>query len=439
MVAKPKKQPLALTLLDKLFVGVLLVIFGGIVLHAPLSVGLGVLFPDFSLLIKSWKEVLMLLAGLLLAPILFQKQRWDLLRSPIVVLISVYAALHLVLLPVFPQGLVAALAGLSIDLRYLLYFVLVFVAISLYPQFRRPFIVTFFAGAFIVATFALLQVFVLPPDILKYIGYSTATIVPYLTVDQNMDYIRISSTLRGPNPLGAYAGIVIALLAAFWLRANYDASRGKSLAIGFMTIGSVVALWASYSRSALIGAAVAIAIVCVIAFGRKIRRRTWIVLSIIGLVLAGVLFAARDTPFVTNVILHDNPTTGAEITSNDGHAESLKDGLDRMLRQPLGAGVGSTGSASLYSEEPLVIENQYLFIAHESGWIGFGLFLLITFMVLRELWRRRADWLALGVFASGIGLIVIGILLPVLVDDTVSIIWWGLAAIAFATKGKRSA
>jgi hypothetical protein len=439
MVAKPKKQPLALTLLDKLFVGVLLVIFGGIVLHAPLSVGLGVLFPDFSLLIKSWKEVLMLLAGLLLAPILFQKQRWDLLRSPIVVLISVYAALHLVLLPVFPQGLLAALAGLSIDLRYLLYFVLVFVAISLYPQFRRPFIVTFFAGAFIVATFALLQVFVLPPDILKYIGYSTATIVPYLTVDQNMDYIRISSTLRGPNPLGAYAGIAIALLAAFWLRANYAAGRGKSIAISFMTIGSVVALWASYSRSALIGAAVAIAIVCVIAFGRKIRRRTWIVLSIIGLVLAGVLFAARDTPFVTNVILHDNPTTGAEITSNDGHAESLKDGLDRMLRQPLGAGVGSTGSASLYSEEPLVIENQYLFIAHESGWIGFGLFLLITFMVLRELWRRRADWLALGVFASGIGLIVIGILLPVLVDDTVSIIWWGLAAIAFATKGKRSA
>jgi hypothetical protein len=32
--------------------------------------------------------------------------------------------------------------------------------------------------------------------------------------------------------------------------------------------------------------------------------------------------------------------------------------------------------------------------------------------------------------ASGIGLALIGLLLPVWVDDTVSIVWWGLAAIA---------
>ena len=103
-----------------------------------------------------------------------------------------------------------------------------------------------------------------------------------------------------------------------------------------------------------------------------------------------------------------------------------------MVHQPFGAGIGSTGSASLYGAQPLIVENQYLFIAHEVGWIGLALFLIIFVKILQQLWKRRADWLALGVFASGIGLALIGLLLPVWVDDTVAIIWWGLAAVAIA-------
>jgi hypothetical protein len=100
-----------------------------------------------------------------------------------------------------------------------------------------------------------------------------------------------------------------------------------------------------------------------------------------------------------------------------------------MLEQPFGAGVGSTGTASYYTAAPIIIENQYLLIAHEVGWLGIILFLGIFIEVMRRLWIRRQDWLAVGVFASGIGMAVIGILLPVWTDDTVSLIWWGLAAI----------
>jgi hypothetical protein len=53
-------------------------------------------------------------------------------------------------------------------------------------------------------------------------------------------------------------------------------------------------------------------------------------------------------------------------------------------------------------------------------------------VTLRRLWARRADWLALTLFGSGIGLSVVGLLLPVWVDDTVSIIWWGMAAVILA-------
>ena len=437
MVNKPSQKmhkPTPLGFFDKVFVGILLAVFGGIVLHAPLSVGFETIFPDFELLIKSWKEILMLLAGLLMLVILYQKKRWDILTNPIVLVMAGYALLHLLLLPAYWQGVTSSIAGLMIDLRYLLFFVLVYVALLLYPSLRRTFIVTFFIGAFIVAAFALLQVFVLPVDVLKYIGYNTSTIVPYLTVDENTDYIRINSTLRGPNPLGAYAVVVLSLLFAFWLRAKQVKPQTQKLALSVIVIGSFVALWASYSRSALIAAFAAFGVIILATIGRKLSRKLWIGIFVIIFAIAGGLFAARDTDFVSNVLLHENASTGAEVSSNDGHADSLQDGVARMVQQPLGGGIGSTGSASLYGPDPLIIENQFLFIAHEVGWIGLGLFIYITFLVLRGLWRQRSDWVALGVFASGIGLILVGLLLPVWVDDTVAIIWWGLAAVVLAGK-----
>ena len=80
----------------------------------------------------------------------------------------------------------------------------------------------------------------------------------------------------------------------------------------------------------------------------------------------------------------------------------------------------------------MIIENQYLFIAHETGWLGLLIFIALFGLIMRSLWQQRQDWLSLGVFASGIGLSLIGLLLPVWADDTVSIVWWGLAAIAIA-------
>jgi len=424
-----------LTFLDKVFVGILLVIFGGIVLHAPLSVGLSALFPSAELLIKSWKEILMLVAGLLMLVILYQKKQFSLLKSPLILVIAAYALLHLLLIPFSFQGVSSGIAGLFIDLRYLLFFVLVYVALNLYPQLRKTFITTFFVGAFVVAAFALLQVFVLPHDVLKYIGYSKSTIAPFLTVDQNPDFIRINSTLRGPNPLGAYAVIVISLLFAFWLKLSGLKLQRQSLVISVIALGSAVALWASYSRSALIAAVAAILTIIVAMVGRRVSRRAWIIASIVVVLVVGALVAGRDSNFVANVLLHNNASTGASVDSNAGHVSSLKDGVNAMVHQPLGGGIGSTGSASLYGTKPLIVENQFLFIAHESGWIGLVLFISITFLVLRSLWRKRTDGFALGVFASGIGMVLIGLLLPVWVDDTVAIIWWGLAAIALAPKG----
>jgi hypothetical protein len=278
----------------------------------------------------------------------------------------------------------------------------------------------------------------LPADILRVIGYSESTIAPYLTVDKNPDFVRISSTLRGPNPLGAYAIIVLSMIAAFIVSRHHGFSqKRKEIALWALAVAGVVALWTSYSRSALVAGVIAVALVVIVRYGGAMRKQIVIGTAALAIVAGIGLYVARDTLFVQNVILHNNPTTGADIDSNAGHVSSLQDGVMRVIKEPLGAGVGSTGSASLLGDEPLIIENQYLMIAHEVGIIGLGLFIAVYVVFLQRIWQQRKDWVALGVWSSGIGLGIIGLLLPVWADDTISLVWWGLAALVLAKEGTR--
>ncbi len=421
------------TILEKIYAWILIVILGGIVLHAPLSVGFGTLFPHYDLIIKSWKEILMLIATTLAVVIVTKRHLWkELSQDLIFKLVVAYTALHLLLVAVLFQGATQTAAGLAIDLRYVLFFSLVYILVKTLPQYRRLLIITAILGAIVVVGFAVLQLF-LPADILKYIGYGKDTIQPYLTVDKNHEFIRVNSTLRGPNPLGAYVGIVLGGLVAAWTsgQIRLKTSKNKTL-FSLAIIASFVALWITYSRSALGAAAIIIAIVLGVSALKYITRRTWTYIAVIVVILAGTLFFMRQSTFVSNVLLHENPNGGSSVSSNDGHVESVVSAVDHISHQPFGGGIGSTGSASLYGGKPFIIENQYLFIAHEAGWLGLALFISLFAAIMTKLWRLKKDWLALAAFASGIGLAIIGLLQPVWVDDTVSIIWWGLAGIALA-------
>lgn len=421
--------------IEKLLAAVLLVIFGGVVVHAPLSVWLGTAVPDYSLLIKAWKEVLLLFATVLAAVVVTKRQLWRWLAGDWVMrLVAAYGALHVALAAFLHEGFAATAAGLLIDLRYVLFFGLAYVLMKVAPQWRRWMVRVGTAGAFVVVCFATMQLF-LPPDILAHIGYSRDTIAPYLTVDKNPAFIRVNSTLRGPNPLGAYAGMALGFVAAALARGRLQ-RRGRVALIttAVLTSCSLVALWISYSRSALVAGIVIVLVVAAATVLRSVSRRVWISMAVAAFALAGGLVASLGTPFVSNVLLHENQEGGSEISSNEGHIESLVAGVQAMARQPLGGGVGSTGSASLLGDKLVVIENQYLFIAHEAGWLGLLLFIALYALIMKKLWQRRGDWLALGAFAGGIGLAAIGLLLPVWADDTVSIVWWGLAAVAIGGK-----
>lgn len=423
--------------LESITAWILLGILGVIVIHAPLTVFVSTHWPEATDSIKAWKEILLSIALVLLVIDYSRAHQWrKLLHDRLLWCIAAFALLHVGVALCSQTGLSAILAGLMIDLRFIAYFTAVYVFLLRYPRYTTTFFTVGCVGFCVVTGVAVLQLF-LPHDVLKYLGYGDATIQPYLTVDKNPAFIRENSTLRGPNPLGAYAMMVLVTVVAFGVsapRAFLAQSKHRRYLVVGLAIAAIVSLWVSYSRSAWIGAVVAVAIIIGVRWGRHLSRRLMLIGVACAIVLMGLLFAARQTYFVKNVLIHDNPTTGATIDSNAGHLSSLQRGISAVVAHPFGAGIGSTGSASLLTSHAIVIENQFLFVAHEVGWLGFGLFVTILGIVFTRLWRKRQDWRALAACASGIGLVVIGLMLPVWVDDTVSMVWWGLAAVVLAGK-----
>lgn len=417
----------------------LLAVFGFIVLHAPITVAVSANWPDIGLYVKAWKELLILLAGLLLLVDFVWTGYWrKIIHDKLLWAAGAFIIIHLLALAVSHGSWQSLVSGLMIDLRYVAYFVLVYLFVRRHPSYQASFLRVGVAGAVIVIGFTLLQL-TLPHDFLKYLGYGPDTIQPYLTVDKNYDFIRQISTLRGPNPLGAYAIMVVAAVVAYVSMGMHTSpSRRDKCLFALFAIGGPVALWVSYSRGALLGAGVAIIIVLFVAFWRRVSLKVWLALGIVMVAAVGVLYLIRDTSFFQNVVLHNNPTTGAAVDSNQGHVDSVQTGIVRTLAEPWGAGIGSTGSASLFGSDPVVIENQFLFIAHEAGWLGLIVFAILMSIVFVRLWRHRNDWPALALLASGAGMLVVGLFLPVWVDDTVSIVWWGFAATIIAIEGERN-
>jgi hypothetical protein len=416
-----------MTRLDKVYVGGVLLIFGLIVLHAPISVYVGSHFGHV-LLVKAWKEILMGALLVLAAIIVTLRGMWrPFLRDPVIWLSAGLAVLYAVSME-YGQGFKPYAAGLLIDVRYILYLVLVYVAVRLVPVVRRPFLYVGLAGAVIVTGFGLLQ-FVLPKDFLSVLGYGPKTITPYTTIDSYAGLVRLQSTLRGPNPLGAY-GVIVALIGAA-AAIRLKLSRRLRVAMWVLVAAALVIVYASYSRGAYLGVAIGAVVVAGVLIGRRgIRSKTVIVAGGIGLVIViGGLVALRTTTFYSSVFNHEVAGSGPSINSNAGHSASLTQASQAVAERPLGYGTGSTGSASLLSGSGDIVENQYLYVAHEAGLAALLVFIALYALLLERAYRQRPDPIALGVLASGIGLFVIGLVLPVFADDTVSIIWFGLAGL----------
>ncbi len=316
--------------------------------------------------------------------------------------------------------------GLLQNLRYPAFFLAILALVKYSRWAHGRWLRVVLVGAVIVSAFAVLQYTVLPHNFLAHFGYSAATIEPYETINNNPTYIRVASTLRGANPLGAYMVVVVALLAAFWPRLQCKSVWGIVLALSFG------ALLFSFSRSAWVGTFVALA--CIVGL-RLHTRRQWRQAGLIALSLGAmlvVMFAAlQHNRTVQNALYHTDDDSTVAVSSNNQRSSALIGGMQDVIREPLGRGVGSAGPASVHNTAApaRLAENYYLQIGQEVGWVGLFTYMALTMVVGFELWRRRQEPLALGLLAAFAGLFFVNMLSHAWADDTIAFVWWGLAGL----------
>lgn len=414
--------------------GLTMLILLGMPFHAFLTVWGSSIFGHYTAL-RLWKEVLLVICivGVLYLIATDHKIRTHTLSRRLVWLILLYMLLN------FAWGLLAlnqhdvsakALGyGLIVNLRFLAFFLVTWAVALRMSRLRSHWQWMVYWPAMGVAAFGILQIFILPHDFLRHFGYGSLTIPPFETINHNTHYIRIASTLRGANPLGAYLVIPISLLVVLLL-----GKRRTWLQAGFLA-ELLVVLFFTFSRSAWIGAALSIAVILLLSIHTRTAKRLTVAI-IVGLLLAGAGLTAifHHNQRYQNFIFHTQTHSVVPKTSNEGHLAALKIGVSDLERQPLGHGPGTAGPASVYNtgHQPRIAENYFIQITQETGWIGLGLFVLINIGVGYLLWLRRADPLALSLFASLIGLTFINLLSHAWADDTLAYVWWGLAGVAMA-------
>lgn len=384
--------------------------------------------------IRVWKEliivILVLGCGWLLAR--DKALRQQLVRSKLAIAIGLYIVYALLRTGYgYSAGLVTdqALAyGVIGAFRYLIFFLVVWLIASRSRLLERWWPFAVITPATIVIVYGLLQQFVLDRNFLTHFGYGKETIPPFQSVDQKTDYIRAQSTLRGPNPLGAYLSVVITFFVGMWHR--FKAYR---FSFGFLTVLAFVLLFTTYSRSAWIGVVLSLGTWLLLAVKDR-KTVNYILFS--GLLLVGALsitaYTLRNNDYVQNTLFHTDETSSSSTSTNTVRAQALQNGVKNVWQHPLGQGLGTAGPASLRGEDPKIAENYYIQVAQEVGLFGLIIYLAITLLVGLQLFRQRQALLPQVLLASLVGITAINMVSHAWMDDTLSLLWWGLAGIALA-------
>ncbi|HET9721493.1 MAG TPA: O-antigen ligase family protein, partial [Candidatus Saccharimonadales bacterium] len=358
-------------------------------------------------LLRLWKEYLLVIvaAGAVHVLITDRALRKKLFSLRITQLIAAYCLVIGVwsLIPL-ARGNVTGKAigyGFLVDLRFLVFFLSVTVLAAKSNVWERNWLKLLLIPATLVAAFAVLQYLVLPYDFLRHFGYGPNTIMPYETINNSVQHIRVESTLRGANPLGAYLLVPVSLMMVMFFR-----QKGQRFNKIVLSFGLLLALLFSFSRSAWIGVGLAGLTVGWLSLksGRSRKLAAWGLVALI--VLGGVVaINLRNNTSFESVVLHTQHGSKALRSSNQNHVSAFKMASKDVIHQPWGRGVGTAGPQSVYNNgRSRIAENYFLQIGQEAGILGLALFIAICIYLGKLLYEQRAAPLALALLAALIGL-----------------------------------
>ncbi len=321
----------------------------------------------------------------------------------------------------------AVIYGLIIQLRMVAVFMLAaFFALydDMLIRYWKPIVLI---PSVVVVVFGLMQVLVLPYDFLRHFGYGPDTIPAFQTIDGKLAFQRYQSTLRGANPLGAYLLIVIMTLIVHLYQKRRD------YAAYVLLTGSTILLYFTYSRSAWLGLLVGLVVLGFIKGRQYIRRSSVIAMAMVLVVLLFGLWTQRNNDYIQNTFFHSDETSQSATSSNQQRGQALRASIEEVREQPWGSGVGSAGPASARNEyaPARIAENYFIQVGQELGWAGLLLFIGLMTSLGLWLWGVRSDELGIVLLSSLVGITVINLVSHAWADDTLALLWWGLAGICF--------
>lgn len=403
-----------------------------VIIQTPVMVWLTSQWPTGRFLFKTMSEVyLLVMVGLSLV---ISYHRPQIYRLTIVKLLIGYGSLICLLALIGGGDIVALIGGLLLNLRFIVWCYVAIVVAATNPELVVVIKKRWWLAAWLVILIGVLQITILPKELWSHLGYSSTTIQPYLTVDQNPNLIRINSILRGPNVLGAMASVLFGLVLIKLIDQPNWRKIGMLLGIGLVLV-------ATWSRSAWLATIISSWLICRLRLPTIIWqyvRRSMLTLSLVGLIITG--FIVMQVPngqlayYFNHVVLHHNPDSQSIGKSNAEHSSSVTKAIQQIQQHPFGQGIGTTGSPSIYNQTIQIVENYFLMIGVEAGLLGLVCFSTLLGYIMIKLYQWRDETWALGLWATGCGLVVISLVLPIWTDGAVSYSWWGMVGLLFIKK-----
>lgn len=384
---------------------------------------------------KVGKDALLLLAVLFVICLVWWKRPGERLFFILTTVSVLYAGLHAWLWAFNPDVFArSAIIGTIYNVRIPLFLLLGYGAALLVPKFVFSLVINIvLTVSTIVACLGVVQYF-LPDNLLAHVGYGLergTRAVFY--IEDRPGLLRVMSTLREPNVLGAY--LIVPLVALLALFKREKSSRVRNLC-AFALLVHGLALGLTFSRSAWLGALVAAALAGWWLYKEqvvKIWQRFWPVAAAVALLIAVLALTLRDTVVFQRYIVHSDPAEQvADIDSNEYHWLLVRQGLEGIADRPLGHGPGTAGLASI--QDPAggqLTENYYVQIGYEAGLTGLFIFIGLNVWLYSRL-ARRGDYMGIILCASFWGYVVTNMLLHTWSNEAVAAQWWILAGMALA-------
>lgn len=372
------------------------------------------------------------------------RQPWFMtwLKNKLVIAIIAYAVLTVLLALVRPTDRDAEILGVTYNLRFLMFFLygwLLTFWFPVKPQLSAATKIVLVSSSVVVG-FGLIQYWFLPNNALTPLGFTKENgVFPAFFIDDKPNLERVMSTVRDPNSLGSYLIIIASLIGAKFARVKRD---GRMFWLGLLLV-TLLCLFLTFSRSALLGLVIAGGILVVLLGKERVKvtsaqlRYGLAGAVVLVIALLGGLYTARNTYIVQNVIFHADQSTTQE-DPNQLRVRFAKESLQTVANHPLGQGPGTAGLASIKNnvQGTKLNENYYLQIASEVGILGLLLFIAILLLVARALYRAPISPTTLALLASFAGLALTNLLVHIWSNEAVAYTWWGLASLIMTSRKK---